>query len=230
MGERQRNGAAGPTILFVADGKAITETREWLLENAGYAVVLARTTEQALTALAGSDRIDVLLIGTVTRAISMARIIEAAHRREPRIFVVSASVRRTKADFQVEPLSGPEALLKAVGEAIVTAHGHQIDERECVMFVDRNRRYIHVTDRAAELVGYAREELLGMRIDDISAPNMEVSSKFASYVRKCSQHGIFSLRHRDGHLVGVRYAAWVLADGCMVSQLTKVPDEADSAA
>jgi len=222
VGDRRRKGGTGPTILLVAGGTAITETRKWLFENAGYAVVLARTTEQALTVLESDARIDVLLLGAAIRSINVARVVEVTRGRKPKMFIVAASrTCRPGADFHIEPLAGPEALLRIVGEAIVTAHGHRFDDTDCVMFVDQNRRYIHVTDPAAQLVGYAREELLGMRIDDISAPEMEVSSKFASYIRDGSQHGWFNLRHRDGHLVRVRYHARVLEDGCMVSRLTK---------
>lgn len=228
VGERRRKGGNGPAILFVAGGKAITETRQWLLEHAGYDVILARTTEDALTAMEDTARIDVLLLGAVPRTLSLTRVVEVVRRRKPKIFIVSASrTSRPLADFYIEPLAGPEALLRIVGEAIVTAHGHRFDERECVLFVNQNRRYIHVTDRAADLVGYAREELLGMRIDDISAPEMDVGNKFASYVRNGSQHGVYCLRHRDGHVVRVRYAARVLEDGCMVSRLTTLPEGKD---
>ncbi len=85
------------------------------------------------------------------------------------------------------------------------------------------------SDAAARLVGYAREDLLGMRIDDISAPDMEVSAKFESYIRVGPQHGLFALRHRNESIVRVGYRARVLEDGCMVSRLEKAPDDTAAA-
>ncbi len=37
--------------------------------------------------------------------------------------------------------------------------------------VDSSRRYIAVNDSACELLGYSRQELLNLRIDDISFPS-----------------------------------------------------------
>ena len=223
-GEKQRREK--PSILLVANGKSVTATRRWVLQHAGYGVRLARTTAAAIAGLTSERRIDVLLLGSIIGGIDIPLVIRAARKRRPKIFIVSAT-RQSNAgvDFQVEPLAGPEALLRVVGEAVVTAHGHKFSKRTRAMFVDRDRRYIHVTDGAAELVGYTREELLGCRIDDISAPEMDVPRKFRSYIRNGSQHGVFSLRHRDGHILRVRYAATVLADGCMVSRLRKLADD-----
>jgi len=37
--------------------------------------------------------------------------------------------------------------------------------------VNKDRRFVEVSDRFCKLVGYAREELLSMRYDDVTAPN-----------------------------------------------------------
>jgi PAS domain S-box-containing protein len=108
------------------------------------------------------------------------------------------------------------------------AHGHPADPNECIMFVDSLRRYFHVTDAAAEMLGYTREQLLGRTIDEISAPEMDVAGKFKAYVRDGSQHGVFSLLHRSGDIIHVTYAATVLDDGCMVSRLKKLTTDRDA--
>ena len=90
------------------------------------------------------------------------------------------------------------------------------------MFVDENRRYIHVTDAATHLLGYARGELIGRTIDEISAPDMDVSERFHAYVEDGYQKGVFRLRRKDGRIIELAYSAKVLPDGCMVSQLKRV--------
>lgn len=210
------------SILLLASGQSLTQTRQWVLEEAGYAVVLARTTSAALAALR-RGHFEVVLIGVGTDALHLPRVL-AEVRRQPRKLPVVTMIDMPDAgaEARVEPLAGPEGLLRVLGETIVAAHGHHADPNECLMFVDRQRRYFHVTDSAAELLGYKREELLGRRIDDISAPDMQVAEKFQSYVRDGSQHGVFSLRHRNGSIIRVRYAARVLEDGCMVSRLNRL--------
>ena len=40
-----------------------------------------------------------------------------------------------------------------------------------VTVVDRDRKYVEVSDSFCQLVGYQREELVGKRYDDLTAPN-----------------------------------------------------------
>ena len=44
-------------------------------------------------------------------------------------------------------------------------------EPQYVTVVDSDRRYVEVSDSFCQLVGYQREELVGMRYDDLTAPN-----------------------------------------------------------
>lgn len=214
------------SILLLASGRSLTQTRQWVLEEAGYTVVVARTTSEALAALRRRD-FEVVLIGVGTDVLDLPRVLGEVRRQPRKVPIITMSHKpEAAAEARVGPLAGPEGLLRVLGETIVAAHGHDADQNDCLMFVDAQRRYFHVTDSAAELLGYKREELLGRRIDDISAPEMHVAEKFKSYVRDGSQHGVFSLRHRNGSIIRVRYAAKVLEDGCMVSRLTE-PDAAD---
>ena len=210
-------------VLYVVSStnNILAHSRKLLLDRAGYSTTVATDTQAALAALQ-EQRVDVVLVGSSTGGMDLERVLWSVRTQQHDIPVVklTANPAGRPEVIEVEPLAGPGVLLHALGRAMTSAHGHFVDESECVMFVDSDRRYFHVTQSAAELLGYGDGELIGRRIDDIAAPEMDVGAKFESYVRDGKQHGVFTLRHRDGSPVRVRYAAEVLSDGCMVSHLT----------
>jgi PAS domain S-box-containing protein len=217
--------ALGRHILFLASKHTVSKTRRWVLEHAGYRVTMAETPKAVAEALK-RNAVDLVLIGVLTRRAAVESMISEIRRQAGTIPIVSlAGELKAAAAVQVPPLAGAEGLLRVVGETVVRAHGHNVCDNECVLFVDQDRKYFHVTDAAAEMLGYEREELLGRRIDDIAAPDMDVPGKFAAYVRDGVQHGVFNLRHKNGSVVTVQYAAQVLEDGCMVSRLERFSEE-----
>ena len=77
-----------------------------------------------------------------------------------------------------------------------------------VVEVDEDRRYIHVNESACQLLGYSREELLSMRIDDLSFPSgAHVTPMFENYVSEGGMQGIFALRHKHGEILWIRFQA-----------------------
>ena len=51
-----------------------------------------------------------------------------------------------------------------------------------ITVVDSNRRYVEVSDNFYQLVGYQREELVGKRYDDLTAPNTnDISTVFSLF-------------------------------------------------
>jgi PAS domain S-box-containing protein len=77
-----------------------------------------------------------------------------------------------------------------------------------VVEVDVSRRYVAVNDSACQLLGYEREELLNMRIDDISFPTgAHVKTMYAQYVEDGSMSGIFALRRKSGEAIWIRFQA-----------------------
>lgn len=77
--------------------------------------------------------------------------------------------------------------------------------------VDANRCYIAVNDSACELLGYAREELLKMRIDDISFPSgAHVRPMFSRFLEDGSMRGIFALRRKSGEIIWVRFTSKIM--------------------
>ncbi|MGA7463657.1 MAG: PAS domain-containing protein [Candidatus Korobacteraceae bacterium] len=74
--------------------------------------------------------------------------------------------------------------------------------------VDSNRRYISVNDSACELLGYSRQELLNMRIDDLSFPTgAHVAPMYEQFVRDGGMQGIFALKRKNGEVIRIRFVS-----------------------
>lgn len=82
--------------------------------------------------------------------------------------------------------------------------------------VDCERRYINVSDSFCELVGYKREELLGKKYDELTAPETnDIHTIFRLFIRDGYMHGLWMLVHRTGARILVRYDSWVRPD-CLI--------------
>lgn len=72
--------------------------------------------------------------------------------------------------------------------------------------VDSDRRYVSVNDSACELLGYTRQELLALRIDDISFPSdAHVRPMYTQFVKDGQMRGIFALRRKSGEVIRIRF-------------------------
>jgi PAS domain S-box-containing protein len=79
--------------------------------------------------------------------------------------------------------------------------------------VDMDRRYVYVSDAFCELVGYTREELIGTRYDDLSAPETnDLRTVFNLFCQLEYMHGLWMLVARSGARVLVRYESWLRDD------------------
>jgi PAS domain S-box-containing protein len=82
--------------------------------------------------------------------------------------------------------------------------GEAVDNGPLPVFVaDEDRRYVAVNRRACELVGYSREELLALRVDDL-AENRPGSQQL---LENGAAEGSIELRRKDGTLVTFAYRA-----------------------
>jgi PAS domain S-box-containing protein len=83
------------------------------------------------------------------------------------------------------------------------------DSGEFVMVADDDRVFVAVTVGVTNVLGFAPDDLVGRRIDDIAAPEQpEMTSQlWASFVLQGRQDGRFRLRAKDGRLVWLRYQA-----------------------
>jgi PAS domain S-box-containing protein len=99
-------------------------------------------------------------------------------------------------------------------------HSHVELTGEFVAMVDSSRRYVAVTDGVCRLLGFSREQLLTMKIDDVTAPTLRehVPETFHKYVELGFMTGKHQLLRRDGGIVNIAYQAMVFPDGCLVAR------------
>jgi PAS domain S-box-containing protein len=109
--------------------------------------------------------------------------------------------------------------MKAVRE-----HNHEELTEQCVVVVDKDRHYTFVSDCACQLLGYSRAELVGRQIEEISQGRTEeeVQAQFRQFMEEGTMEGHFTLRHRSGKPIQIRYSARVQPDGCLMAVWKKI--------
>jgi PAS domain S-box-containing protein len=86
-------------------------------------------------------------------------------------------------------------------------------EPQYVTAVHSDRKYVEVSDSFCQLVGYKREELIGKRYDDLTAPNTNDIPTVSDLIQKLGyMHGLWLLVSREGTRILVRYEAWLRPD------------------
>jgi PAS domain S-box-containing protein len=89
--------------------------------------------------------------------------------------------------------------------------------------VDSDRRYVEVSDSFCKLVGYKREDLIGKRYDDLSAPNTnDIPVVFDLFSRLRYMHGMWMLVSRNGARILVRYESWLRPDSLIQGNMEVV--------
>jgi PAS domain S-box-containing protein len=79
--------------------------------------------------------------------------------------------------------------------------------------VNNDRRFVEVSDGFCSLVGYTREELLGMRYDDLTAPNTnDIQTVQLQFLKLGRLHGLWLFVSREGTRILVRYESWLRND------------------
>jgi len=109
-------------------------------------------------------------------------------------------------------------------------HSHTEIAGTYVVFVDTNRRYVEVTDGVCQLLGYSRQELLALTIDDVAAPELRsnVPETFQLYVAEGGLEGQYCLLAKDGKRIPIHYQSKVYPDGCMVARWEPIGPETNS--
>jgi PAS domain S-box-containing protein len=92
-----------------------------------------------------------------------------------------------------------------------------------VTVVGSDRKYVEVSDSFCQLVGYEREELLGMRYDELTAPNTnDIEKVFFLFGRLGYMHGLWMLVSHGGTRILVRYEAWIRSDSLIEGHMELV--------
>ena len=89
--------------------------------------------------------------------------------------------------------------------------------------VDRDHKYVDVSEGFCELVGYKMEELIGMPYDRLTAvDSADIPTTYRLFSRLGYMHGLWMLVHRTGYRILVRYEAWLRPDKNVQSNLELV--------
>jgi PAS domain S-box-containing protein len=84
--------------------------------------------------------------------------------------------------------------------------GEALDPGPVAVFVaDEHMRYIAVNVYACKLLGYTRDELLQLRVPDVSAADAE--GEFAEFIANGHRDGTIELRRKDGSTFEFTYVA-----------------------
>ncbi len=98
----------------------------------------------------------------------------------------------------------------SINNAQINAHYRGLFEEvaEGIVVVDADRRFLDVNPAAAQLLGYSREELCRLRVDDIVAADPgEISGEWNRFLGDSMWRGEFTLRRKDGVSVPVDVTA-----------------------
>jgi len=89
--------------------------------------------------------------------------------------------------------------------------------------VDRDRKFVHVSESFCELVGYEIEDLIGTRYDLLTAPNTtDIPTAHRLFFKLGYMHGLWMFVHRTGYRILIRYEAWLRPDTNIQSNIEVV--------
>ncbi|MCU1284602.1 MAG: response regulator receiver protein [Acidobacteriales bacterium] len=216
------------TILCVDDEYSILTIRKIVLESNGYQVLTAENGRKGLDIFA-AEQIDAVLLDYRMPGMNGGEVAQEIRRSKPLIPLIMVSAAneipedaKNFIDAFVEKGKSPGQLLELLDSMLkVRSHKHPELGGDYVVFVNDQRRYIEATDGACDLLGYARPELLGMRIEDVSVPGSErVVEMFEKYLEDGLMEGEFVLRHRMGSHIPIHFWSKAYKDGCLAASWT----------
>ena len=224
-----------PTLLCVDDEPAGLKVRKLFLETVGYKVLTAEDGMQALD-IFSETAVDAVVLDFRMPHMDGGEVAARMRKMKPAVPIIlysaylslSADALRFVDAFVTKGQS-PAVLLAEIENVLRRKHGHAESEGEYVAFANGNRRYVHVSEGFCQLLGYTREEMLDMSIDEVAATPAEVPGKWQQYVVDGKLQGQIMLRHRSGALIPITFSAQVYPDGCMVSRMKPLRSEGNEA-
>jgi PAS domain S-box-containing protein len=96
----------------------------------------------------------------------------------------------------------------------------QVPDSQYKTVVDLDRRYVDVSEGFCKLVGYKREELIGHKYDDLTAPGTnDVPTVFKLFTKSGYMHGLWMFVSRQGNSILVRYECWMRSDSLIEGRM-----------
>jgi PAS domain S-box-containing protein len=90
----------------------------------------------------------------------------------------------------------------------------------CIILIGKDNGYLEVSDGFCRLLGYSREELLRMKLEDLAAPGTaDITTTFNPSKDTGCAHGLWLLVSREGTRILVKYESRVRIDLSMQTQL-----------
>jgi CheY-like chemotaxis protein len=213
------------TLLCVDDEVAGLNVRKLFLESVGYKVLTATDGQQALE-IFSQGSIDAVILDYRMPGMNGGEVAARMRKINPAVPIILYSAYLSlsadaldSADAFVTKGQSPTVLLAELDSLLDRAHAHPDFEGEYVAFANRSRRYVRVSEGFCRLLGYSREEMLHMSIDELAATPSEVSERWEQYIVDGKLQGEITLRDRSGALVPMAFSARVFPDGCMVSRM-----------
>lgn len=128
---------------------------------------------------------------------------------EGSVFILAIARQMSRIDAAnhrvVDELRASEARLRSL-----------VDQaKDGIFLADTEGRYIDVNEAGATMLGYTRDEILGMSIPDVLAPHErpKFAAERARIIAGKTTRNEFDLQRRDGSVVPVEVVASLLSDG-----------------
>ena len=87
----------------------------------------------------------------------------------------------------------------------------------CSIVVGKQNNYVEVSDGFCRLVGYSREELPRMKLEDLAAPGTaDITTAFNPSKATGCAHGLWLLVSREGTRILVRYESRIRSDDLLM--------------
>src|SRR5579884_2081297 len=107
----------------------------------------------------------------------------------------------------------PEHLREAASTLNPPCVRHAEVRPQFTVMVSLDRKYLHVSDEFCRLLGRTREELIGHRYDEFTAPNtVDIESIHDVFLNAGYIHGLWLLVHRTGTRILVRFDGQLQGD------------------
>jgi PAS domain S-box-containing protein len=223
--------SSNPRILVVDDEADTRKFIHQLLRRQNYEILMADSGEDALVVLEQEQDIDVILLDFMMPALDGLEVLEIVKSNPAfemiRVILLTA-VNRTEdkvqafalgaADYMVKPFSKSELVarietqiqLKRVQMTLAESekkYRAMIDRANDVIMIFQDFKFVFANKVVEQILGYPVDEFLGMRLDEIVAPEY-VSVIGQRYTRRVAGENIIPLYnvevlHRDGHRVPV---------------------------
>src|ERR1700688_2976971 len=116
-------------------------------------------------------------------------------------------------------LSCKEAYPTSMGHAPLKQNHSPESETSCIctILVGKDNSYVEVSDGFCRLIGYSRDELLRMKLENLAAPGTaDITTAFNPSKATGCAHGLWLLVSREGTRILVRYESRIRSDDLLM--------------